>query len=131
MDLGPTQGDENRRETRSLAMEFKGRATLRLVIPTEAYPDFLLRSTGDGHVCGFKESRMRFVNANKLDRKSGERGGGICGSLHPAELFLDSDFRPKRSLVAHSGYTGGKPSTTGIPAGGWKTKSVSGAGAFA
>jgi hypothetical protein len=45
MDLGPTQGDENRRETRSLAIEFKGRATLRPVIPTEAYPDFLFRET--------------------------------------------------------------------------------------
>jgi hypothetical protein len=53
MGLRPTQGDENRRETRSLAMEFKGRATLRLVIPTEAYPGFLLRKTDDVHVCGF------------------------------------------------------------------------------
>jgi hypothetical protein len=32
-------------------LKLDGSATLPFVIPTEAYPDFLLRSTGQGHVC--------------------------------------------------------------------------------
>jgi hypothetical protein len=47
-------------------------ATLPFVIPTEAYPDFLLRAAGDDDVCGFpKENRMMLINARDLDRKSG------------------------------------------------------------
>jgi hypothetical protein len=44
----------------------------RLVISTGAYPDFLPRGAGPGHVCAFvKESRMKIANATQLNRKSG------------------------------------------------------------
>jgi hypothetical protein len=44
----------------------------RIVIPTGAYPDFLLRSTGQGPCAPFrKEGRMKFDNATKIHRKSG------------------------------------------------------------
>jgi hypothetical protein len=45
---------------------------LKFVIPTGADPDFLHRGTGHGEYAAFrKESRMKFANATKLDRKSG------------------------------------------------------------
>jgi hypothetical protein len=45
MGLWPTQGDEKR-------FLFSGSASAPLVIPTGAYPDFLLRAASDDHVCG-------------------------------------------------------------------------------
>jgi hypothetical protein len=67
--LRPTQGDEN---GFCSATALHGSVTLPFVIPTGAYPDFLLPGTDNGRVCGFfKESRMKFANATKLDRKSG------------------------------------------------------------
>jgi hypothetical protein len=46
--------------------------TLDFVIPTGADLDFLHRGTAQGDVCGFpSESRTKFANATKLDRKSG------------------------------------------------------------
>jgi hypothetical protein len=44
---------------------------LEFVIPTGVDPDFLHRGTTQGDVCGSLESRMKFANATKLDRKSG------------------------------------------------------------
>jgi hypothetical protein len=45
---------------------------INFVIPTAADPGFLFRGTVHGDVCGFrKESRTKFANATKLDRKSG------------------------------------------------------------
>jgi hypothetical protein len=46
--------------------------SLNFVIPTAAYPDFLLRATTMASGAAFrKESRMKFANATKHDRKSG------------------------------------------------------------
>jgi hypothetical protein len=45
---------------------------VRFVIPTEAYPDFLLRGPRQDGVCGFpSESRMKLVEPTSVDRKSG------------------------------------------------------------
>jgi hypothetical protein len=45
----------------------------KLVIPTGASPDFLLRDHVPTTTCAAfrKESRMKFANATSLDRKSG------------------------------------------------------------
>jgi hypothetical protein len=45
----------------------------RVVIPTGAYPDFLLCGTNQTATCAAfsKESRMKCANATNLDRKSG------------------------------------------------------------
>jgi hypothetical protein len=44
----------------------------KVVIPAGAYPDFLLRSASHRRCAAFlKESRMKFANATKPDRKSG------------------------------------------------------------
>jgi hypothetical protein len=45
----------------------------RFVIPTEAYPDFLLRGPYQRPRVrlSVKESRMKLANATNLDRKSG------------------------------------------------------------
>jgi hypothetical protein len=45
---------------------------LNFVIPTEADPNFLRRGTAKATYAAFrKESRTKFANAAKLDRKSG------------------------------------------------------------
>jgi len=48
-------------------------AALKLVIPTGAYPDFLVRGPHQRPRVrlSFKESRMKLANATNLDRKSG------------------------------------------------------------
>jgi hypothetical protein len=44
----------------------------RIVIPTGADQDFLLRAASGVYVCGFlQENRMTLINATDLDRKSG------------------------------------------------------------
>jgi hypothetical protein len=44
----------------------------RIVIPTGADPDFLVRAASGVYVCGFlQENRMTLINATDLDRKSG------------------------------------------------------------
>jgi hypothetical protein len=50
MGLRPTQGDEKRLLSEAA---LQGSAALPFVISTEAYPDFLPRFTGQGHVCAF------------------------------------------------------------------------------
>jgi hypothetical protein len=46
--------------------------TNRIVIPTGAYPDFLLHDAGNDHGCDFlQENRMMLINATNPDRKSG------------------------------------------------------------
>ena len=57
----------------------KGLAWCVLWYPTQAKtrldPDFLYAAPSNGGVCGFlEESRMNFINANKLHRKSGGMG---------------------------------------------------------
>src|SRR5271154_1793713 len=46
-------------------------------LSSRANPDFLPRCTGHSRVCGFPlgENRMKSVNANKINRKSGEAEG--------------------------------------------------------
>jgi len=34
---------------------------------------------------------MEFADVTNLNRKSGERSGGTCGSLHPSDSLLDGD----------------------------------------
>src|ERR1700689_5230004 len=55
-------------------------AALQFVIPTEAYPDFLLRGTHQQPRVrlSVRESRMRFANATNLDRKSGVAKWSDC-----------------------------------------------------
>jgi hypothetical protein len=45
----------------------------KFVIPTEAHPDFLPRKHSPTSTCAafVKESRMKFANATKFNRKSG------------------------------------------------------------
>jgi hypothetical protein len=50
MALRPTQGDENGFRS---ATALHGSVALPFVIPTGANPDFLLRGTTNGRVCGF------------------------------------------------------------------------------
>jgi len=50
MGLWPIQGDEN---GFCSATALHGGVTLPFVIPTGAYPDFLLRCRRQGRVCGF------------------------------------------------------------------------------
>ena len=50
MGLRPTQGDEN---GFCSATALHGSVALPFVIPTGAYPDFLLRGTTNGRGCGF------------------------------------------------------------------------------
>ena len=50
MGLRPTQGDEN---GFCSATALHGSVALPFVIPTGAYPDFLLRGTTSGRGCGF------------------------------------------------------------------------------
>jgi hypothetical protein len=59
----------------------------KFVISTGAYPDFLPRRTGQCRVCGSPlESRKIFINATKLNRKSGVARGEIRGFLRPSHL---------------------------------------------
>jgi hypothetical protein len=58
MGLRPTQADEN---ALCSATILYGSFALPFVIPTEAYPDFLSRSTHDCHACGFPQRKARSV----------------------------------------------------------------------
>ncbi len=61
---------------------------LPFVIPTEAYPDFLPHSSGQGRVFALRKEGMKCDNATKPYRKSGEPSGGICSSTdHSSKCF--------------------------------------------
>ena len=70
MGLRPTHVDEKRLGP---ATTFYRTVALSFVIPTEAYPDFLLRGTPQlpRMRLSLKESRMEFTGATKVNRKSG------------------------------------------------------------
>jgi hypothetical protein len=65
-------------------------------------PDFLYVARSMTACAAFsKESRMRFANANKLHRKSGERSRGICSSPHQQQMLaapLKLICHPERSV---------------------------------
>jgi hypothetical protein len=74
MGLRPTHGDENRESSASLyaTLLFTHATAFRIVIPTEAYPDFPLAAPKRSTCAAFlKEGRKRFASAKKFNRKSG------------------------------------------------------------
>jgi hypothetical protein len=65
-------------------------AALPFVIPTEAYPDFLLRVASDVHVCGSPQREPHAVPRSPgLDRKS---GGAEWRDLRFSSPFLKMFF---------------------------------------
>ena len=70
-----TSRDDNSvgRWTAIRLIDFDAVSLKRIVIPTGAYPDFLLRGPHQSPLVrlSVKESRMKIANATKFDRKSG------------------------------------------------------------
>jgi hypothetical protein len=63
------------------ATTLPGSAALPFVIPTGAYPDFLLRAANDDHVMRLSVERAacRSSKPRVSTGNSGERSGGTCG----------------------------------------------------
>src|ERR1700677_278506 len=72
----------------------------------ERTPDFLHAAPTNGHVCGFKESRIRPTEITKPDRKSGG-SRGTCSFLHRQQMRpqpppSNLSSRPERTRISHT-----------------------------
>jgi hypothetical protein len=75
-----------------------GSATPHFVIPSELRISYYAALKND-HVCGFlKESRMRFIETTKLDRKSGG-SRGTCSIPFPLATLKGTASQAAEKLI--------------------------------
>ena len=111
LGLGPTQGDEKRGSDRSVhpsVTAAKVSAALPFVIPSEPGFPATLHWTQPRVLFSVGENRMKSVNANKINRKSGEaEGSAVLFPPQPLpEVFFDRvvmGLRRRRATLRDSG----------------------------